>query len=169
MRFKEAFQCPRPVEYSPDVMPIIPTPEHCTLPSGHSTESFAIAHTLRALFDAAKVKNPAIHSHMIEMAQQVAQNRTVAGLHFPVDSAVGCALGTSMAEYFVQRCTGKGGWESRSFECDKFVDPTGPKDFSAEEVLFSKQPYLQTCPEGQSLPGGYLMPQMWAWAVAEWA
>ena len=62
-------------------------------------------------------------------AHRVAQNRTVAGLHYPMDNEAGRALGRSVAEYFVHRCTGMSGidgltvvaagspaWNSRSYE-----------------------------------------------------
>ena len=39
MRFKHGFACQRPVELSPQVQPMIPTPGHATWPSGHATEA----------------------------------------------------------------------------------------------------------------------------------
>ena len=37
MRMKHALNCPRPVLFSPRIQPIIQTPTHGSLPSGHST------------------------------------------------------------------------------------------------------------------------------------
>jgi hypothetical protein len=37
MRFKHALACPRPAQYSPHLQPIIATPLHGSLPSGHAT------------------------------------------------------------------------------------------------------------------------------------
>ena len=39
-------------------------------------------------------------TQLIRLASRVAVNRTVAGVHFPVDSAAGCFLGLTLGEYF---------------------------------------------------------------------
>jgi hypothetical protein len=39
-------------------------------------------------------------------AARIAINRTVAGVHYPVDSAAGQLLGQSLAEFFIARCVG---------------------------------------------------------------
>ena len=41
---KHALACRRPIEYSPQVQPMILTPSHGSLPSGHSTKSFTDGH-----------------------------------------------------------------------------------------------------------------------------
>jgi hypothetical protein len=101
MRFKHALACRRPVEYSAQIQPIILTPGHATLPSGHATEAFMIAYLLRQLV-------PGIDftwsQQLMRQAARVAINRTVAGVHFPVDSAAGQVLGLTLGEYFVHRC-----------------------------------------------------------------
>ena len=51
MRFKHALACRRPLEYSSQVQPMILTPGHGSLPSGHSTEAFTVAHVLAGLFE----------------------------------------------------------------------------------------------------------------------
>ena len=48
MRFKHALACRRPAERSPQIQPIILTPGHGSLPSGHSTEAHIVA---RVLYD----------------------------------------------------------------------------------------------------------------------
>ena len=49
MRLKHAFACPRPVEQSPQVQPLIPTPGHASWPSGHATEIYATVELLKML------------------------------------------------------------------------------------------------------------------------
>ena len=53
MRFKQALACRRPIEMSPQLQPMIQTPGHGSLPSGHATEAFIVAHVLWSLVDAA--------------------------------------------------------------------------------------------------------------------
>jgi hypothetical protein len=90
MRFKHALAVPRPIEYSSQVQPMIPTPGHGSLPSGHSTQAFTIANVMAALFDTQP--DPVFRQQLMRQAHRVAVNRTVAGVHFPVDSAAGHVL-----------------------------------------------------------------------------
>lgn len=108
MRFKNAMACRRPSEISPQVQPIIQTPGHSALPSGHSTEAYAIATVLSHLADvrAAELGKPPADDTKIQLQRQafrIAANRTVAGVHFPVDSAAGAYLGMTLGTYFVAR------------------------------------------------------------------
>jgi hypothetical protein len=108
MRFKQALASRRPMEYSPQVQPMILTPSHSTFPSGHATEAFTSAYVLWRLLRATNVKPYADTSWRIELmrlASRVAVNRTVAGVHFPVDSAAGCFLGLRLGRFFWKRCT----------------------------------------------------------------
>ena len=88
---------------------MIPTPGHGSWPSGHSTEAFAVATLLEAFMDQTRPgKNDGQNSRtqLQRLAARIAVNRTVAGVHYPVDSAVGRLLGTSLGEFFVARATG---------------------------------------------------------------
>lgn len=49
MRFKHALNCPRPMEYSALVQPMILTPGYTAFPSGHATESYFVAEFLPIL------------------------------------------------------------------------------------------------------------------------
>src|SRR3546814_566869 len=46
MRLKHALTCRRPIEYSPQVQPMLQTPAHGPLPSGHAPYAFTIANVL---------------------------------------------------------------------------------------------------------------------------
>ena len=49
MRMKHELACWRPVQYSPHVQPMITTPGHGSLPSGHATQAYVVAHVLQTL------------------------------------------------------------------------------------------------------------------------
>lgn len=94
-RFKHQFACPRPIEYSPLVQPVIQTPGHRSFPSGHATQAFFVARLLKLL---AGARCSAIMEEQLQaQAARIAQNREVGGVHFPVDSMAGCLLGDTLA------------------------------------------------------------------------
>jgi membrane-associated phospholipid phosphatase len=110
MRFKQALSCRRPVEFSSQVQPMILTPGHGTLPSGHATESFMIAYLLWRLMKD-KGRSVAWLEQLMRQANRIAVNRTVAGVHFPVDSAAGALLGLTLGQYFYRRATGSSNYQ----------------------------------------------------------
>jgi len=102
MALKNSVAARRPVQTSSLVMPVIPTPGHGSLPSGHATISAMNAEMLRALLyptpDALQLER----SHALDrLARRIAFNRVVAGVHFPLDSLVGYTLGTQLARLFI--------------------------------------------------------------------
>ncbi|MBX3586047.1 MAG: phosphatase PAP2 family protein [Ramlibacter sp.] len=165
MRFKHGFACQRPVELSPQIQPMIPTPGHGSWPSGHATEAYITSAVLQALLP---------HGHkyreqMERLAARIAVNRTVAGVHYPVDSAVGRLLGTSLADYFVARCKGAKVHE-RGFDGRKFHGAQGTViDFDPRVPLDDNHSgYYQLMPGASMIPASPLMQFMWGKAVAEW-
>jgi hypothetical protein len=111
MRLKFHASLPRPFDFAPEVQPIIETPAHSTYPSGHATEAFAFAAVLSGLNHAAAGAADPVGAVLADLASptaatdaatlpfrlaaRIADNRTVAGVHFPVDSAHGALLGLS--------------------------------------------------------------------------
>ena len=113
---------------------MILTPAHGTLPSGHATEAFTSALVLwRLLRDAAAgggITLPYADQiwglEFMRLAARIAINRTVAGVHFPVDSAAGAVLGLTLGQYFVARCSQASGTAS-NYDAWKFDGPNFPK------------------------------------------
>ena len=101
-RFKQASLCPRPFEYSTQIRPAIMTPAHDSWPSGHSTEAHVTARILATLAE----QNPdpqwraGAKLRLFDAAHRIAENREVAGVHFPTDSAAGQVLGDTLGTYF---------------------------------------------------------------------
>jgi hypothetical protein len=137
-RVKHALNCLRPMLLSPRLQPMIQTLRHGTLPSGHATEAFAVATVVTHLLaeadgDAAfETRSKEAASNMTQhyrLAARIAINRTVAGLHYPIDSAAGAVLGTTLGDYLVARCAGKERTPFRSFDGTKYHLPAGEKDY----------------------------------------
>jgi hypothetical protein len=177
-RFKHALACRRPQEHSPQVQPMIVTPGHGSLPSGHATEAFGYAHVLWRLLEAsdnAIYKSGMWREQLLRQAARIAINRTVAGVHFPVDSAAGAVLGLSLAEYFVARCTG-GGYRAWTFNGGEFP---GERDFEwraiSEAVLCGPQNrgsvpcYMSPEPDATSVDRSPMLGWLWSQATKEWA
>ncbi|MBY5934724.1 phosphatase PAP2 family protein [Tateyamaria omphalii] len=124
-RTKYALAVKRPIEFSPQVQPMIETPTHGSLPSGHATEAFLIARLLWKLLiesEAPQYGDRAYWGSMLmRQAARVATNRTVAGVHFPIDSVAGAMLGLTLADHMHAMCNG-GAWTSAIFDAPKF-DP----------------------------------------------
>ena len=101
------------------------------------------------------------------LAARIAVNRTVAGVHYPVDSACGRLLGTSLGEFLVARATG-GSVHHRGFNADLFVEPDGsPRDFKLSDPL-NVEPYSA----GRSaiaLPKAESLAWLWNEALKEWS
>jgi len=113
-RIKLAFDAPRPVAFSPRVQPIIATPSHGSLPSGHATEAYLLAGLLTLLAGGSAAQSAASMDHRFRVAARIAVNRTVAGVHYPVDSAAGAVLGIALAEH-LSAVAGQGDGASWAF------------------------------------------------------
>jgi membrane-associated phospholipid phosphatase len=182
LRLKQGLACRRPLEYSPQIQPMIATPAHGALPSGHATESFAAALVLwsvmrasgRAGYDTADWR-----VQLLRLASRIAINRTIAGVHFPVDSAAGAVLGLTLGRYFVNRCSGAAGYRAWRFEGTKYPQDG---DFIWHELYDVAGETLRAIPNatGYSVPDGpnnqvidpskqsYVLTWLWNKAKSEW-
>ena len=115
---KHALAIRRPDTIDSRIMPLIPTPGHGSFPSAHATEAFGVAEVIIAL-----IKNTHHFSDkdqritlIKKQAERIAVNRTVAGVHYPIDSWAGASLGRAVAQIILAKC-GLGS-KVRSFEYD---------------------------------------------------
>jgi membrane-associated phospholipid phosphatase len=107
-RFKQAMACPRPIDYSALIQPIISTPAHSCFPSGHATEAYMVAYVLPELLSLDPAERKHYADQLEAQAARISINRTVAGLHFPVDSHAGRVLAKTLSEYFLNFCLQNG-------------------------------------------------------------
>ncbi|MCE4556458.1 phosphatase PAP2 family protein [Pelomonas cellulosilytica] len=73
--------------------PVIETPGHPAYPAGHAAQAFSVALLLGGLFTQA----PKTQQALLQAAAVVADNRVIAGVHFPSD----CEAGRQLALHFV--------------------------------------------------------------------
>jgi hypothetical protein len=98
--YKRVFNRARPSQFSPLLLPPIHVPGHASFPSGHATESRLIARCLEQVMPpAAAIPPPPAgpvpppdSSPLRQMAQRIARNREVLGVHYPSDSLAGKTL-----------------------------------------------------------------------------
>lgn len=108
MPVKHFCRAPRPMDYAVEVMPMIQTPDHSSFPSGHAMEVHAVATVLHRLMTGESAKQGLTAGALpFRIAQRIATNRTVAGVHFPVDSAAGAVLGCQLGEAIYREICGE--------------------------------------------------------------
>ncbi|HBP0007206.1 TPA: phosphatase PAP2 family protein, partial [Pseudomonas aeruginosa] len=78
MPAKKHFARPRPYEVTSKVKPVLPPPEGESYPSGHTMDSYFKASLLSMLV-------PEHHDAFFARAEEHAQSRVLAGVHFPSD------------------------------------------------------------------------------------
>lgn len=107
---------------------------------------------------------------MERLAARISVNRTVAGLHYPVDSAVGRLLGTTLADYMVARCTSGARVHERGFDGRKFHGPKGEGiDFDPRvSMLDNHSGYYQFLPVSGTVAASPILQYMWNKAAVEW-
>jgi hypothetical protein len=126
----------------------------------------------------------------MSQAARIAINRTVAGVHYPVDSAVGKMLGISIAKYLIARCEPAGSASTPTkIEAWKFdgAKCVGTDDFSGAELFDptcnasnpggkrKSQSYADTIKDSGgtvvecAVRGSDNLNWLWKAAVAEWA
>jgi hypothetical protein len=96
----------RPDQVDGRILPMIPTPAHFSFPSAHATEAYAVLTVLEALIKrwGSYADEKARIAMLRGLAERIAVNRTVAGVHFPIDSWAGAVLGMAVGSAVLGRC-----------------------------------------------------------------
>ncbi len=96
MYWKYRYQRARPAQVFPALLPVIPTPPHPSYPSNHALQAFLVAEILHATLPPALAG--AMRSPIDELAQRIAENREIAGVHFLSDTQVSRLNAKALAE-----------------------------------------------------------------------
>jgi hypothetical protein len=147
MALKNEVAALRPVQWAPRVLPAIATPAHGSLPSGHATMAALTAEILSQLMFGGDQTHPRVQQ-LDRLVRRIAFNRVVAGVHFPVDSSAGYALGLQLAGHFVGWATGQAPYKTFNFE------PV--TDFELVEGEIRPELKRQARKDGRSKPLGLL-------------
>jgi membrane-associated phospholipid phosphatase len=91
---KYAYWGIRPVQYESSYKPLITTPPFPGYPSGHATGAATTSGVLSYFF-------PADAKYFQQLAQDCADSRFYAGIHFKTDNETGLKLGKELAKYIV--------------------------------------------------------------------
>lgn len=95
LREKRKFQRPRPTQLDEQLTTVLPIPKHASYPSGHSGQSFWGAYVLGKL-------DPAHKQKYYDYSYNIAQNREIAGVHYPSDSLAGQLMAPQLFEMFME-------------------------------------------------------------------
>nr|WP_294503970.1 phosphatase PAP2 family protein [uncultured Rhodopila sp.] len=94
MYFKGLYKRPRPSQLCPALLPPIQVPGHASFPSGHSTQAHLMALCLGDVFNGLP-QFPQVADDLWSLADRLARNREIAGLHYASDSDAGRAVATA--------------------------------------------------------------------------
>src|SRR5262249_38708157 len=93
--FKDKYKVPRPSQICPALLPPISVPGHSSWPSGHSTQAHLMKNCMLRIFDATALTPPdkaVLTADLTVLADSIARNREIAGLHYQKDSEGGAKL-----------------------------------------------------------------------------
>ena len=117
MHFKAKYNRPRPGQLYPALMSPVPSPGHPSYPNAHmlqarlmsllvcmAEQAFVAADGNRTIVDRLKVPDEASRwPFLAQLADRVGQNREIAGLHYPSDTAAGTWMADQIADLLVGR------------------------------------------------------------------
>ena len=97
MYFKDFFACPRPSQLLPTILTAIPSPQHPAFPSNHALQNYLVLNLLTKVIEAHEKSY--LYPHMAALADRIAVNREIAGLHFATDTDAGIKIASWLTEY----------------------------------------------------------------------
>lgn len=98
---KYAYWLIRPSQQDPEITTLFPVPPHPSYPSGHACNSGAMAAVLAYLF-------PSDGEAVIASAEEAADSRIWAGIHYRIDRDGGLAIANGVADLVIERAKADG-------------------------------------------------------------
>jgi hypothetical protein len=112
MHYKRDNKRARPSQLSPTLMPPIAVPGHASYPSGHATQAYLTAMVLAKVMPtvvtatlaplATAIVGTAADNLLDRLAERIARNREVLGVHYRSDSKAGHDLAASTLDVLMQ-------------------------------------------------------------------
>jgi membrane-associated phospholipid phosphatase len=176
MPIKHFCRAPRPIDYATHIQPMIQTPDHSSYPSGHAIEVFAASTVLARLMtglgprDALNAPVDSETGRMAGMAfrlaHRIASNRSVAGVHFPIDSAAGAVIGCLLGDAIYRVATGADDWQDLT---EISFDLVGPSDPPFDLTLrWLREQLPEDAAGGATGDDTTIFGKLWKDAAAEW-
>ena len=107
MCLKDHFGEPRPSQVCPAIVPMIDPPITPAYPAGHALQSHLISKLIEASYRVVS------QSHVLfALSHRVAENRVVAGLHYPIDNEAGVVAAEAVYAKLMS--------DEAKLRCDKF-------------------------------------------------
>src|SRR5206468_11152691 len=105
MCLKDQFREPRPSQVCPMIVPMVDPPITPSFPAGHALQS----HLISKLVEVAE-RPFSNRSMLLELSRRIAENRIIAGLHYPLDNAAGVTAAELVFDWLMtdnseRRCT----------------------------------------------------------------
>ncbi len=123
MHYKAKYNRPRPSRLSPELMPLIEVPGHASYPSGHSTQAHLVARFLEEVMPVEIASpNGGASGPLQCLADRIARNREVMGLHYPSDSLAGKKLADETFKLLKECPTVKEMIDGAKFEWGRGMD-----------------------------------------------
>jgi membrane-associated phospholipid phosphatase len=97
--YKRKFGRARPNQVATHLRPFLGNPAHESYPSNHSFQMFSVAEVMTRLMPELPATVELFH-----VAQRVAENREMAGIHYASDSMAGRELARMFAPYLIYAC-----------------------------------------------------------------
>src|SRR5690606_30790552 len=92
--YKDKFDRLRPSHFEPRLRPLLAVPPHAAFPSNHAFQCYSVAFAFATILP----EHP-VTDELARIAQNVAENREWAGLHYPSDTSGGRELARRFAPY----------------------------------------------------------------------